>query len=148
MTVAMELRTLHKTKSGPVNGMEESLGLTCDNITTLVTSLLASSWCAHAITTLTSLIAHNTRWLSRKWLLVDVVSHLVLQVHLGPTRQEFSYNFSPTTETGPHEGSITILRNTMRQDSNYHMWCNSHRNKMKGVYLLWGSQWLVLLIYI
>ena len=49
---------------------------------------------------------------------VDVVSHLVLQVHLGPTGEEQLYHISVSTVTGTHEGSHTQLRNTM---SNYHM---------------------------
>ena len=45
------------------------------------------------------------------------VSHHVLQVHLGPTGDEELYNISMTFVTGMHEGSSTILRNTMRQNS-------------------------------
>ena len=45
------------------------------------------------------------------------MSHLVLQVHLGPTGEEQLYNISMTTVTGTHEGSPAILRNTMRQNS-------------------------------
>ena len=60
-------------------------------------------------------------WLSSQWLLVDVESHLVLQVNLGPTSDELLHNFSIPITTGVHQGSITILRNTTRQDSNYHM---------------------------
>ena len=48
--------------------------------------------------------------------LVDVVSHLVLQVHLGPTREKLLHDISMSLVTGHHEGSITILRNTMRDD--------------------------------
>ena len=45
------------------------------------------------------------------------VSHLALQVYLGPTGEEQLYNVSMTFVTGTHEGSSTILRNTMRQNS-------------------------------
>ena len=45
------------------------------------------------------------------------MSHLALQVHLYPTGEEQLYNISMTIETGQHEGSHTILRNTMRQNS-------------------------------
>ena len=64
---------------------------------------------------------NNTKWLRNYWLLADVVSHLVLQVDLGPTRQELSYGIGMSSITGLHEGSHASLRNTMRQDSNYHM---------------------------
>ena len=50
--------------------------------------------------------------------IVDVVSHHVLQVHLGPTGEEQLYHISVSTVTGTQEGSPAILRNTM---SNYHM---------------------------
>ena len=45
------------------------------------------------------------------------VAHLVLQVHLGPTGEQKWYNISMTSDTGTHEGSQAILRNTMRQNS-------------------------------
>ena len=45
------------------------------------------------------------------------VSHLALQVHLCPSGEEQLYNISLTFVTGQHEGSYTILRNTMRQNS-------------------------------
>ena len=44
------------------------------------------------------------------------MSHLALQVHLCPSGEEQLYNISMTMETGQHEGSRTILRNTMRQN--------------------------------
>ena len=46
---------------------------------------------------------------------VDVVSHLVLQVYLGPTGEKTLYHFSMTTVTGQHESSPAILRNRMGQ---------------------------------
>ena len=52
---------------------------------------------------------------------VDVVSHLSLQVHLGPTGEQQLYHISTTIATGPHEGSTATLRNRMRRDSQYHM---------------------------
>jgi len=55
--------------------------------------------------------------LSSQWLLVDVVSHLVLQVHLNSTGEEKLYNISMSTATGPHESSPATLRNRMRQNS-------------------------------
>ena len=45
------------------------------------------------------------------------VSHLALQVYLGPTGEEQLYNTSMTTVTSQQEGSPAILRNTMRQNS-------------------------------
>ena len=48
---------------------------------------------------------------------VDVVSHLALQVYLGPTGEEQLYNISMTFDTGTHEGSPAILWNTMIQNS-------------------------------
>ena len=41
----------------------------------------------------------------------DTVSHLVLQVYLGPTGEKQLYNVSMTTVTGQHEGRPTTLRN-------------------------------------
>ena len=59
---------------------------------------------------------------NRSSTVVDVVSHhSILQVHLGPTGEEQLYHISVSTATGLHEGSLTPLRNTMRQNSNYHM---------------------------
>ena len=52
---------------------------------------------------------------------VDVVSHHSLQVHLGPTEEEQLYHSSVSTGTGLHEGSPAILRNRMRQNSDYHV---------------------------
>ena len=44
-------------------------------------------------------------------------SYLTLQVHLGPSGEEQLYNISMTSDTGPDEGSLAILRNIMRQNS-------------------------------
>ena len=41
---------------------------------------------------------------------VDTVSHLVLQVYLGPTEKKQLDHINVTTVTGQHEGSLTILR--------------------------------------
>ena len=41
---------------------------------------------------------------------VDTVSHLVLQIYLGPTGKKQLYHINVTTITGQHEGSLTILR--------------------------------------
>ena len=41
---------------------------------------------------------------------VDTVSHLVLQVYLGPTGKKQLHHINVTTVTGQHEGSLTILR--------------------------------------
>ena len=46
-----------------------------------------------------------------------LVSHLALQVHLGPKGEEKLYNISITFVTGVHEGSPAFLRNTMRESS-------------------------------
>ena len=62
------------------------------------------------------------------------VSHLALQVHLGLTGEEKLYNISMTFDTGQHEGSPAILRNTMRQNSTVTV-MNMER-QLKGVYLL------------
>ena len=48
---------------------------------------------------------------------IDVVSHLIMQVHLGPTGEEKLYHISMTPDTGPHVGSHAILRNRMRLNS-------------------------------
>ena len=48
---------------------------------------------------------------------VDAGSHLILQVYLGSTGEEKLYHISVTTVTGQHEGSPTILRNRMGQNS-------------------------------
>ena len=45
------------------------------------------------------------------WLLVDVVSHLVLQVYLGPTGEKQLYHVSMPTVTSEHQGSPAILSN-------------------------------------
>ena len=71
---------------------------------------------------------------SAQWLLVHVVSHLALQVHLGPTGEEQLYNLSMTLVTGQLEGSPAILRNTMRQNNTITV-MNMER-QLKGVYLL------------
>ena len=47
---------------------------------------------------------------------VDTVSHLVLQVYLGPNGEERLYHISMTFATGSHEGSPAILRNKMREN--------------------------------
>ena len=41
------------------------------------------------------------------------MSHLVLQVYLGPTGEKKLYHISTTTLTGTHEDSELMLRNTM-----------------------------------
>ena len=43
--------------------------------------------------------------------------HSVLQVHLGPTGEKKLYSIRMTSDTGHHESSPAILRNTMRQNS-------------------------------
>ena len=40
---------------------------------------------------------------------VDTVSHLVLQVYLGPTGKKQLHHINVTTITGQHEGSMAIL---------------------------------------
>ena len=40
---------------------------------------------------------------------VDTVSHLVLQVYLGPTEKKQLYHINVTTITGQQEGSLAIL---------------------------------------
>ena len=52
--------------------------------------------------------------------MVDV-SHLSLQVYLGPIQQELSYDIGMSFTRGQYEGSPVILRKTMREDSNYHV---------------------------
>ena len=41
----------------------------------------------------------------------DTMSHLVLQIYLGPTGEKLLYNVSMTTVAGQHEGRPAILRN-------------------------------------
>ena len=45
---------------------------------------------------------------------VDVLSHLVLQVNMGPNGEERLYHISMAFATGSHEGGPAILRNKMR----------------------------------
>lgn len=48
---------------------------------------------------------------------VDAVSHLVLQVYLGPNGEEQLYHISITFDTGSHEGSPAILKNKMKENT-------------------------------
>ena len=41
---------------------------------------------------------------------VDTVSHLVLQIYLGPTKKKQLYHINVTTITGQHEGTLAILK--------------------------------------
>ena len=68
------------------------------------------------------------------------VAHLVLQVHLGPTGEQKWYNISMTTATGTHEGSSTILRNTMRQNSTITVM--NMKRQLEGVYLPWSTNYM------
>ena len=52
--------------------------------------------------------------LARFILVVDVVSHLILQVYMGPTGEEKLYHISMTPDNGPHAGGHAILRNKIR----------------------------------
>jgi len=61
---------------------------------------------------------------------VDAVSHLILQIHLGPTREEKLYYVSMSTITGLHEGSPAPLRNRMRQALN--ITCDEHGTRKQG----------------
>ena len=85
---------------------------------------------------LQTLIVENKDVVSGVWRDIAVklmfVSHLVLQVYLGPTGEEQLYNTSMTFATGTHEGSQAILRNTMRQNSTVTV-MNMIR-QLKGVY--------------
>ena len=60
------------------------------------------------------------------------VSHLILQVYLGPTGEEQLYNSSMTIVTGMHEGSPAILRNRIRQNSAVTVM--NMKRQFKGVY--------------
>ena len=51
-----------------------------------------------------------------------IVSHLVLQIHLGPTGEEKLYCIGMSTATSQHECSPASLKNRTRQNSNYHLW--------------------------
>ena len=68
------------------------------------------------------------------------VSHLALQVHLGPTGEEQLYNVSMTLVTGTHEGSPAVLRNTMRQNSTVTVM--NMKRQLKGVYLLLSTNYM------
>ena len=50
---------------------------------------------------------------------VDTVSHLVLQVYLGPNGEERLYHISMSFDTGSHEGGPAVLQNKMRGNT-YH----------------------------
>ena len=52
-------------------------------------------------------------------LIDDVVSHLVLEVHLDPTGEENLYHISMSTATGHHEGIPVILRNKTVNHTSY-----------------------------
>ena len=58
--------------------------------------------------------------LARFILVVDVVSHLILQVYMGPTGEEKLYHISMTSDNGPHAGGHAILRNKMKNKMCYH----------------------------
>ena len=66
---------------------------------------------------------------------VDTVSHLVLQVYLGPTGKKQLYHINVTTVAGQHEGSLAILR---RQNRYYHRYEHENR-QLNGVHLLQDS---------
>ena len=72
--------------------------------------------------------------------LLIFVAHLVLLVHLGPTGEQKWYNISMTTATGTHEGSSTILRNTMRQNSTITVM--NMKRQLEGVYLPWSMNYM------
>ena len=48
---------------------------------------------------------------------VDALSHLVLQVHLGPNGEEQLHHISMTFDTRSHEGGPAVLRNKMRDNT-------------------------------
>ena len=58
--------------------------------------------------------------LARFILLVDVGSHLILQVYMGPNGEEKLHHISMTPDNGPHAGSHPILRNKMKNKMSYH----------------------------
>ena len=49
-------------------------------------------------------------------LVVDVVSHLILQVYMGPNGEEKLYHIGMTPDNGPHAGSHAILQNKLRSN--------------------------------
>ena len=49
-------------------------------------------------------------------LVVDVGSHLILQVYMGPNGEEKLYHISMTPDNGPHAGSHAILQNKLRSN--------------------------------
>ena len=53
--------------------------------------------------------------MARFLLVVDAVSHLTLQVYMGPNGEEKLYHTSVTLDNGPHAGSHAILRNKIKQ---------------------------------
>ena len=58
--------------------------------------------------------------MARFILLVNVGSHLILQVYMGPNGEEKLYHISMTPDNGPHAGSHPILRNKMKNKMCYH----------------------------
>ena len=48
------------------------------------------------------------------------VSHLILQVYMGPTGKEKLYHIIMTPDNGPHAGRHAILRNKMKNKQCYH----------------------------
>ena len=58
--------------------------------------------------------------LARFILVVNVVSHLILQVYMGPNGEEKLYNVSMTPDNGPHAPGHAILRNKMKNKMCYH----------------------------
>ena len=54
--------------------------------------------------------------MARFILVVNVVSHLILQVYMGPTGKEKLYHISMTPDNGPHAGSHAILQNKLRSN--------------------------------
>ena len=62
-------------------------------------------------------VIHQYEWMNTFQLQVDAVSHLVLQVYLGPNGEERLYHISMTFATGSHESSPAILRNKIRENT-------------------------------
>ena len=58
--------------------------------------------------------------MARFILVVDLVSHLILQVYMGPTGEEKLYHISMTPGNGPHASGHAILRNKMKSKMCYH----------------------------
>ena len=52
--------------------------------------------------------------MARFILVVDVESHLILHVYMGPTGEEKLYHINVTPDNGPHAGGHAILRNKIR----------------------------------